>query len=81
MGQKHETTRVLKGRSPLFQGAVERDQLAASGFRTAGLSSRQSSVLCVSQPARLPFRPQDLAFEEAYRGFPSVPESDTTVEN
>lgn len=63
----------------LFQGAVERDQLAARGLRTAGLSARQPSVLCVSEPARLPFRPQELPCEDAQGGIPSVPESDLTV--
>ncbi|XP_075946616.1 endonuclease III-like protein 1 isoform X3 [Anarhichas minor] len=47
------------------QGAVERDQLAARGFWSAGLSPRQPALLCVSEPVQLSIHPQDLSYEEA----------------
>lgn len=68
-----------KGKLTLFQGAVERNQLAARGVRTTGLSSRQPSVLCVSEPARLPFCPQELPCEDAQSGIPSVPDFHLSV--
>lgn len=63
----------------VFQGAVEGDQLAARGVRTAGLSSHQPPVLGVSEPARLPFCPQELPCKDSQAGIPSVPESNLTV--
>lgn len=65
----------------MFQGAVERDQLAARGVRTTGLSSRQPSVLYVSEPARMPVCPQELPCEDAQSGIPSVADSDHTNQN
>lgn len=62
-------------RHALLQGAVEWDQLAARGFRTAGLSTRQPPVLRVSEPAQLSVCTQELSYKEAEGRIPEVPKS------
>lgn len=61
---KCSTSVKSSGDVSLLQGAVEWDQLAACGFWTAGLSARQPSLLCVSEPAQLSFCTQELSTKE-----------------
>lgn len=46
--------------SSILQRPVERDKLAAGGVRTAGLFTRLTSVLHLSEPEHLSLRPRCL---------------------